>query len=224
MNTDIPMFPLGTSYLPGDIVVLNVFEPRYRALVQHVMETDKLFGTVLIEQGSEVGGNDRRFSHGVLVLLQTAVEVDGIIRVAGTATNIISVDQWLDDDPYPRAEFSIQLADELEATQCHSVASTLSLTAQQLRSLFEKYRAMNSPVNLDARRLSILGSLAGGRWWDDNVSTAELWRSFWFLASLVPCGVIDRYELLADGPLTDRLIRLRRTIEHVDEMLEFRLQ
>ena len=24
-----PVFPLGTAYLPGEIVVLNIFEPRY---------------------------------------------------------------------------------------------------------------------------------------------------------------------------------------------------
>lgn len=224
MNTDLPMFPLGTSYLPGDLVLLNVFEDRYRELVRQVMESDKLFGTVLIEQGSEVGGNDRRFSHGVLVLLQSATEVDGIIRVVGIATNIISVDQWLEDDPFPKAEFSIQLAEELETKECHAVASSLSITAQQLRSLLEKCRVMNTPVEVDARRLSILASLAGGRWWDDQVSTAELWRSFWFLAALVPCGVMDRYELLADGSLPDRIVRLRRTIEHVDEMVEFRLR
>lgn len=224
MNTDIPMFPLGTSYLPGDVVVLNVFEDRYRELIRHVMETDKLFGTVLIEQGSEVGGNDRRFSHGVLVLLQSAVEVDGIIRVIGAATNIITIDQWLDDNPYPKAEFSIQLAEDLDAKQCHAIASSLSLTAQQLRSLLEKCKNMNAPIELDARRLSILGSLAGGRWWDDAITTAELWRSFWFLAAIVPCGVMDRYELLADGSLSERMVRLRRTIEHVDEMIEFRLR
>ena len=224
MNTDLPMFPLGTSYLPGDIVVLNVFEDRYRELVRHVMETDKLFGTVLIEQGSEVGGNDRRFSHGVLVLLQSATEIDGVIRVAGTATNIITVDQWLEDAPYPRAEFSIQIADDLDAKQCHAIASSLSLTAQQLRSLLEKCKNMNTPIEIDPRRLSILGSLAGGRWWDEAITTAELWRSFWFLAAVVPCGVMDRYELLAEGSLPERLTRLRRTIEHVDEMVEFRLR
>ena len=224
MNTDLPMFPLGTSYLPGDVVVLNVFEDRYRELVRDVMGSDKLFGTVLIEQGSEVGGNDRRFTHGVLVLLQSATEIDGIIRLAGTATNIICVDQWLEDAPYPRAEFSIQIAEDLEAKQCHAIASSLSLIAQQLRSLLEKCRTMNVRVEIDTRRQSILGSLAGGRWWDEAITTAELWRSFWFLAALVPCGVMDRYELLADGPLTERLIRLRRTIEHVDELVEFRLR
>lgn len=224
MNTDIPMFPLGMSYLPGDVVVLNVFEPRYRELVQDVMASDKLFGTVLIEQGSEVGGSDRRFPNGVLVLLQSAVEQDGIIHIAGTATSIISVDQWLADNPYPRAEFSIQISDDLAPHECHAIASALSLVAQQLRSLLEKCRQFDRPVLIDAKRLSILGSLAGGRWWDDNVTTAELWRSFWFLASLVPCGAIDRYDLLADGSLPDRLTRLRRTIDHVDEMLEFRMR
>ena len=29
----LPMFPLGNVVLPGELLPLNVFEPRYRALV-----------------------------------------------------------------------------------------------------------------------------------------------------------------------------------------------
>lgn len=216
------MFPLGTSFLPGDPVVLNVFEDRYRQLISDVTTTDRLFGTVLIERGSEVGGDDKRFSHGVLVLVQTAEEIDGIIRVVGVATNIISIDTWLTDQPYPRAEFSIQASDEMATSERTSCAADLSVVAQNIRSLHERMRQAFQPVPIDQRKSSILASVAGGRWWDDNVSDPELWRTFWFLASLVPCTSLDRYELLHHGQLSERLTRLRRIIDHVVEIIDFR--
>ena len=51
----LPMFPLGSVALPGVGLPLQVFEPRYRALVMTSLSSDRLFGSVLIERGSEVG-------------------------------------------------------------------------------------------------------------------------------------------------------------------------
>jgi len=56
-----------------------VFEPRYRALVQACIESvDHEFGTVLIEQGHEVGGGDRRREVGTVArIVQVAELPDG---------------------------------------------------------------------------------------------------------------------------------------------------
>ena len=56
----LPMFPLGTVLLPGAVLPLHVFEPRYRQLVQDCLAGEPEFGVVLIERGSEVGGGDQR--------------------------------------------------------------------------------------------------------------------------------------------------------------------
>ena len=56
------MFPLGTVLFPTLILPLHVFEPRYRALVENCLAAPQPeFGVVLIERGSEVGGDDVRF-------------------------------------------------------------------------------------------------------------------------------------------------------------------
>ena len=55
----MPMFPLGTVLLPGGVLPLHVFEPRYRKMVTDCVESpDHEFGVVLIERGSEVGGGE----------------------------------------------------------------------------------------------------------------------------------------------------------------------
>ena len=59
----LPMFPLGTVLLPGGVLPLHVFEPRYRQLVIDCLADDTgepEFGVTMIERGSEVGGGDQR--------------------------------------------------------------------------------------------------------------------------------------------------------------------
>ncbi|WP_415830929.1 LON peptidase substrate-binding domain-containing protein [Janibacter anophelis] len=56
----LPMFPLGTVLLPGNPLPLQVFEPRYLAMLRDIAGGDGRFGVVLIERGFEVGGGDQR--------------------------------------------------------------------------------------------------------------------------------------------------------------------
>lgn len=43
----LPVFPLtGVMMLPGTVVPLHIFEPRYRAMVEDALESDKVFGMI----------------------------------------------------------------------------------------------------------------------------------------------------------------------------------
>ncbi len=52
----LPLFPLGSVLFPGMLLPLHIFEPRYRLLLQRVIQADQPFGIVLISSGPEVGG------------------------------------------------------------------------------------------------------------------------------------------------------------------------
>ncbi len=58
MGDLIPLFPLGTPLFPGIVLPLQVFEPRYRALVRDLLALpegeQRRFGVVAIRQGWEV--------------------------------------------------------------------------------------------------------------------------------------------------------------------------
>ena len=71
------MFPLGTVLVPHQLLPFQVFEPRYRVLVEHCLTTDRRFGVVLIERGSEVGGGDVRFDVGTVAEIGESVAVTG---------------------------------------------------------------------------------------------------------------------------------------------------
>lgn len=70
MSTRLPLFPLGTVLVPGEVLNLHIFEPRYRALVDDLLSKDPrvdtpVFGVVAIRAGLEVGREQLRALHGV---------------------------------------------------------------------------------------------------------------------------------------------------------------
>lgn len=64
----LPLFPLGTVLVPGLVLPLNVFEPRYTRLVADLMESPeerRVFGVVAIKAGHEVGETGARALYSV---------------------------------------------------------------------------------------------------------------------------------------------------------------
>lgn len=53
---EIPLFPLNTVLFPGTPISLQIFEPRYKEMIQWCLDTDQPFGVVLIEEGVEALG------------------------------------------------------------------------------------------------------------------------------------------------------------------------
>ena len=51
----LPLFPLNTVLFPGGALPIQIFEERYKLLVQHCLDEDSKFGVILIKSGSEVG-------------------------------------------------------------------------------------------------------------------------------------------------------------------------
>ena len=54
-TTDLPLFPLRTVLVPGGLLPLQIFEPRYLDLVRECASSDSGFGVCLILEGTESG-------------------------------------------------------------------------------------------------------------------------------------------------------------------------
>jgi hypothetical protein len=221
MSQTSGVFPLGTSYFPGEKVVLRVFEDRYLNLMQDIKMTHNSFVSVLIEQGSEVGGGDKRFSYGVHVKVENIYEADIGVVVEAQATERVKIVSWLGEYPYPMCEF-VAIRDEVPTQQhIHEAASAISLLAQRIRTLHVMIEDAASRSHNGLANEPQLTTIAGGRWWAAGVSIEEVNRAFWVIASLVPCGPLDRYELLLPETILKRISILRNTIEHVTELIAF---
>lgn len=52
---ELPLFPLRVIVLPGGVLPLRIFEPRYLDMVSRCLRSDSGFGVCLIHEGQEVG-------------------------------------------------------------------------------------------------------------------------------------------------------------------------
>ena len=138
----LPLFPLGETLLPGRRLPLQVFEERYVALLQHLIDSQGKqtgFGVVAIRHGYEVGDRANELeSIGCLAVLDRMAEVaDGFYVIMTHGTRRFRVDAidhnagtlwataqvtWLQDVPGDPATTVRQAAALRSAVVTHSQA------------------------------------------------------------------------------------------------------
>lgn len=197
---DMRMFPLGGVHFPYTLIPLRVFEPRYRQLVDEVMESGEPFGVVLIERGFEVGGGDSRFSVGTVAeILETSPLDDGTLAVVARGLRRMRIDEWLDDDPYPRA--SVMEVDDPRGGDVDVAHAAQSLA--RLRAL-----------------LSELGADMG--MWDEALPDDPVIASY-HLAALSPVGPLDAQRLLEAETASQRVDLVVEVTEDLIELAQAQL-
>jgi uncharacterized protein len=182
-----PMFPLGSVLFPNAPIPLRVFEPRYLTLVGRLLDEQDAgpeFGVVLIERGHEAGGGDQRASVGTMARLVSVAAGADDLFIVGLGTRRFSVERWLDDDPYPRAEIS--MLPELEWSE--ALAPVRAEAEAVVRRVIAR---VADPEAVDGIELS-----------DDPVA------SVWQMAAMAPLGDYDRYTLLTSTSTEGLLGRL----------------
>lgn len=204
-----PMFPLQSALLPGEILPLRIFEPRYSRLVADCLDaTEPSFGVVLITRGLEVGGGDVRSDVGARArITQFADHGEGQYQLLATITERLRVDRWLPDDPYPRAE-----------VQPWPDEPGPPVTPERIGDVVDAITALYQRV----------AEASGGQLRSDALAVdAEIaddpCRHIYALASRVPMGQADRYAVLAAPTLAGRVDTLLDAIETVTAMVHFQL-
>ena len=206
MTYELPMFPLGSVLLPGMVLPLRVFEPRYRVLVDTVLlADDQEFGCVLIERGSEVGGGDVRTSVGCAArVVEVARHEDGQVSLVSVGTRRLRVDRWLPDDPFPRA----MVADwphEPGADDGLDLGAGIARIEGAVHQLSELAVSMGLSTTIDDAEFS-----------DDP--TLKVYQ----LAIVSPLGALDRLKVLRTPSLGARVELLEDLVEEQRIMLEAR--
>lgn len=197
------MFPLGSVLFPSFVLPLHVFEPRYRALVRDVLDGDGEFGVCLIERGAEVGGDDVRTGIGTAAQVHEAGELpDGRWAVVAIGGRRIQVEQWLPDDPYPRAE----IADLPDPTPSVAEVALLPEVLMKLRAALARCVELGDPSHPPDVELSSDPVLASHQ-----------------ASALAPIATIDQHALLAAGTVGVRLARLEVLLDDAIELLDLRL-
>ena len=205
------MFPLQSALLPDEGLPLQIFEPRYAALVRDCIgDKDPRFGVVLISQGREVGGGEVRCDVGTVARITECVDIAGSGRFVLRCRmgERIKVCEWLPDDPYPRAIVQAWPDEPGEPVS----AGQLEELEDRVMALFERIAAARD-FPLPEREV-VLGADA------DIVDPGE---RLYALASRVPIGPADRYSVLAAPTAAERLAALSEAVDSVAAVIEFQL-
>jgi Lon protease-like protein len=197
----LPMFPLGNPLLPGARIPLHVFEPRYRALVEHCLAGTREFGVVLIERGSEVGGGDARFDVGTIARIEAVQRFeDGRYALLALGADRIRIEAWRADAPYPSAVVRV-LAEPVPGPAA-------AVSRRDLADTWDRVCGLASAlgVGIDAEPLP-----------------ADPLDAVWFAAARAITGPLDAHRVLAADDLDVRFATLLDALAGTELMLRHRL-
>jgi Lon protease-like protein len=198
----LPMFPLGMVLFPHGVLPLHVFEPRYRALTERCLADDAVFGVVLIERGSEVGGGDLRFDVGTTArIVQAGRLEDGRWVLVAVGEHRVRVENWLPDDPYPLAE--VELLTDQGADHAGALVPDVS-------------RALKRMLALRAE----LGEPVAGV---DLTLDHDPVRASFEACAIASLGPLDAQRLLEVDDTAERLAHLAALLNEETAVLELRL-
>ena len=185
----LPMFPLGSVLVPGAVLPLHVFEPRYRTLMADCLDGDGRFGVVLIERGSEVGGGDQRANVGTTASIEQYQKTDdGRYAVIAVGRDRFRVAEWIGDEPYPRARVERWADPPLDAVDQPLLG--------RARQALDRFLPNDEPLpDLDP---------------DPSLASHQL-------TAIAPIGAYDRYRLLAAAAPADRLRQLVELLDELPD-------
>ena len=114
MSDQLPMFPLSTVVFPGMSVPLHVFEDRYRMLVNQLLAVDdpaeRVFGTVAIREGYEVGEHGAQSVYRVgcvLQLTEAGRRDDGTFDIVAVARERLMLEEMQRGADFPQGVVAV---------------------------------------------------------------------------------------------------------------------
>ena len=119
-SKSIPIFPLNTVLLPGQVMPLHIFENRYKALMSDLLalpEVERRFGIISIKKGSEVKeGLPVLADVGTIaVLRKSTTNEDGtfeILVIGGQRFDLLTVSK--EKAPYLMADIKVRKETETD--------------------------------------------------------------------------------------------------------------
>ena len=195
MGDPLPMFPLNTVVFPGMTVPLHVFEERYRALVHHLLRVedpaDRVFGTVAIREGYEVGDHGAQSVYRVgcvLQLTEAEARPDGSFDVVAVGRDRLLLDHMERGDLFPTGVADVVVEPHVQVPQD---------VQDRARAVFTAYRAAIAELQGDP----FSGTLPRD---PDYLA--------WTLSAIAPLPMAERQSLLEAADSQERLELVTRLL------------
>ena len=206
----LDLFPLNTVLFPGMRLPLHIFEPRYRAMLGRCIETEGVFGVVLIAEGEEVGPAAIPYKIGTTARVEEVEYLpDGRFNLLAVGETRFRIERIVAEEPHVVGEV------ELTPIRTDATESTLQ-AAEDVREQFE--RLVTLMIEIQAGYMPEFELPA------DPMQLAHL------IAAGVPTGPGSAQRLLEADSLADLLalegelldLRIEQALRRLQEKLDGR--
>ncbi len=147
----IPLFPLpNIVFFPNSLLPLHVFEPRYRQMVEDIIDSERMIGMVLLRPGWEKNyyDNPEIFSVGCMGrIISIELERDGRSNIVLYGLKRVRIVEILHDVPYRLARVNL-MEDIYETSQEGHHRRVLELVTRWNNLLGKEYKSHR--INLDS--------------------------------------------------------------------------
>lgn len=141
----VPLFPLRTVLVPGLVLPLHIFEPRYRLMIRNLTlgpEDERGFGIVAIRPGADpqAHGVDALYEMGTMARITQVDRLpDGRYDLVTVGARRFTIESLNNELPYARAD--VRLADEPlgDPLRAHALARTATRLLAEYRQVIAEW-------------------------------------------------------------------------------------
>ena len=203
LKTILPLFPLPDVVLfPGTALPLHIFEPRYKQMINTLLEGDKLFGVLLYDphtsQAASVGSSAEileceKLSDGRMNILTEGRKRFKVLRTIEDMPYLQGEVEWIEDDP---TEVDL----EPIAREVHDCIADILRLSSKLSN-----KSVSMPPDLPSDPLNLSYWVAGTMYGvpEDQQALLELKDTHSRLAHEAKVLTITTKYLAAQGALKD---------------------
>ena len=175
----IPLFPLSTVvFFPNTLLPLHIFEPRYKQMVNDVINTEKIIGMALLKPGwgDNYHGNPEIFDTvGMGRIVSSESYGDGRINIVLYGLKRVRIVDIVEELPYRLAR--VDIVDDLHGSQEESLRARIGELISRWNFLTEgteKSHKIEININLPLNSLTdALGTLIFSNVFDKQMLLEE---------------------------------------------------
>jgi len=164
MSALLPLFPLDVVLLPGALLPLHIFEPRYKEMIGECLEQHRPFGIVRAKEGGVAGIGctaeiltvTKKYDDGRMDIVTQGQERFAVVQVNQERSFLQAEIRYLQDEPGAATGEEIDQAMKLHAEIMKLAGARAEDAAEIDKQQLSFHLAASLPLDLDLKQ-ALLG-------------------------------------------------------------------
>ncbi len=203
LERDLPLFPLNTVLFPQARLSLQIFEPRYREMIERCLVEDLAFGILLIKEGDEVGASATPHAIGTVArIVDVARLADGRMSIIVAGITRFELLERSTDRAYLTGSIRLLSDENVDLNKAERAARRVAQLFQSYANALRKITETDDDAAKEELQLAK----------DPTVLSYSI-------AASLPISLLDKQALLATATTIQRLQREVAILERELELL-----